>query len=38
MIKLAISAAIILATAGKDRSGHMHKVFVMTTSPKWSAL
>lgn len=38
MIKRSVREAIALALAGVSRKGHMHKVFVMATSPKWSAL
>lgn len=37
-IRRAVFDAVRLAAKDWGYSGHMHKVFVMTTSPKWSAL
>lgn len=38
MIRKAIIEAVRLAFTGLDRKGYLHRVHVMYTSQKWSAL
>lgn len=37
-IRTAVIEAVIAARVGWDRKGYMHRVYVMVTSPRWSAL